>query len=524
MRQKILDIVREAAGGREALLEVPKQASFGDFSLNIAMSMAKELKRPPREVAAELVEKITGLDKDKIFTKIEIAGPGYINLFINDSVIRAALDGILKEKEDFGRIDIGKGTKVLIEFVSANPTGPLHIGHGRWAAIGDTIANVLSAAGYSVHKEFYINNIGKQINMLMDSVNAARAGAGTPEGGYGGAYIKDIAELVKEASPPDMKQFILDSIIEGQKATLESAGVRFDEWYSESGLHQSGMVMKTVQELKDRGVTYDKDGAVWFRSEQFGDDKDRVLVRENGEPTYFAADITYHADKFRRGYDLLVNVWGTDHHGYVKRLQSAIEALGLPSQKLDIIIGQLVTLYRGDEPVRMSKRTGEMITFREVIDEIGSDAVRFFLLMMSADSHMDFDLELAKKKTLDNPVYYVQYAYARICNIIKNAGISVPAAGEADLSLLKETSERDLAKIILDLPEEIKIAAATMQPHHLAMYAREVAAVLHSYYHKCRVISEDKELMKARLVLVESTRIVLVNVLKLLGVSAPERM
>ena len=298
----------------------------------------------------------------------------------------------------------------------------------------------------------------------------------------------------------------------------------FDRWFFENELHDNNKVMEIVKRLKDDDYTYEKDGAVWFKSEQFGDDKDRVLVRENLVPTYFAADVAYHADKFDRDYDLVINIWGTDHHGYVKRIESAMDALKYPSHKLEILIGQLVTLYRGDEPVRMSKRTGEMITFEEVIDEIGSDAVRFFLLMSGADSHMDFDLELAKSQTMDNPVYYVQYAYARICNIIKNAGIDIPETDQADISLLTEESERDLIRKLCDLPSELESSAKSLEPHHVLRYARELAKEFHSYYHKCRVISEDKELMKARLVLVESARIVLSNVLKLLEISAPERM
>jgi len=524
MRQNILSLLKRAAGRDDIVLTQTKERAHGDFAVNIAMQMAKELKKNPREVAADLKQKIEKEDVGKLFRKVEIAGPGFINLFVNDAAVIESFKAAFEKGGSFGRSDAGRGKKVILEFVSANPTGPLHIGHGRWAAIGDSLAAIMNAAGYSVHKEFYINNIGKQINMLIASVSAAMKGEPVPEGGYGGAYIKDIARTVNESAPSDMKAFVLENILAQQKETLALAGVEFDEWFPESRLHESGEVKAAVERLKRNGATYEKDGAVWFRSEEFGDDKDRVLVRENGEPTYFTADIAYHADKFRRGFGTLINVWGADHHGYVKRLQSALEAMKLPSQDLEILIGQLVTLFRGSEPVRMSKRTGEMITFREVIEEVGRDAVRFFLTMMSADSHMDFDLELAKKQTLDNPVYYVQYAHARICNIIKNSSLPVPKAGEADLGLLKEESERDLMVRLLDLPEETAAAAAALQPHHITRYAREVAALFHSYYHKCRVISEDAEMMKARLVLAETTRIVLSNVLKLLGVSVPERM
>jgi len=524
MRQKIVEILVSALGRDNIELGVPKERKFGDYSINTAMAVAKSQGKNPRETAKEFKEKIEKADKGKLFKKIEIAGPGFINLFINDPAAQESLNEIIKAGDDYGRNDSGGGKKVLIEFVSANPTGPLHIGHGRWAAIGSSLAEIMKACGYSVETEFYVNNIGRQVDLLIESVLCAGKGLDTPEGGYGGSYIKDIAEDVKKDKPEDVKKYILDKMLAEQKQTLLEARTEFDNWFFENTLHENGSVKKTVEHLKKNDVTYEKDGALWFKSEQFGDDKDRVLVRENGEPTYFAADITYHADKFKRGFDLLINVWGTDHHGYVKRLQSALEALKLPSQKLEIIIGQLVTLYRGKEPVRMSKRTGEMITFKEVLDEIGCDAARFFLLMTGADTHMDFDLELAKKKSLENPVYYIQYACARISNIIKNCCVPVPDTVDADLSLLKEEAEKELILKLIEYPNEVKAAGQAMQPHHIVRYARQVAALFHSYYHKCRVISEDKETMKARLALISSTRIVLSNVLKLLKVSAPERM
>ncbi len=524
MRDEIITIVEEATELKDITLDVPKERSHGDFSLNIAMSLAKQEKRPPREVALELKEKIEKHDKGKMFEKIEIAGPGFINLFVKEEFIKQCFNKVLEQKDDYGKNNYGGKKKVIVEYVSANPTGPLHIGHGRWAAIGDSLARIMRACGWDVTTEFYVNNIGRQVNLLIESVKCAMDSKPVPEDGYNGAYIKDVAAEAAEKNPGDLKAFILDTLLSQQKDTLSSLQAEFDSWFFENTLHENGSVKKTIGLLTERGATYENDGAVWFKSESYGDDKDRVLVRENGEPTYFSADIAYHADKFARGFDLLINVWGTDHHGYVKRLQSALEALGLPSEKLEIIIGQLVALYRGDEQVRMSKRTGDMISLREVIDEIGADAARFFLVMTGADTHMDFDLELAKKKTLDNPVYYVQYAHARVCNIIKNSSVPVPDAADADLALLTEGSEKELMIKILELPEELKLCARSMQPHHLARYAREFAALLHSYYHKCRVICDEPELMKARLVLMEASRIVLSNMLKLLGVSAPERM
>lgn len=524
MREEIISVIEEATKLKDITLDRPKERSHGDYSVNIAMSLAKREKRPPREVALELKEKIEGTDKGKLFKKIEIAGPGFINLFVREDLIKQSLGKVIEQKDDYGKNNCGSDKKVIIEFVSANPTGPLHIGHGRWAAIGDSLARILRFCGWQVSTEFYVNNVGRQVNLLIESVKSAMDGRPVPEDGYNGSYIKDVAEAVRAKAPEDLKAFVLDTLLSQQKDTLAALAVEFDNWFFENALHDSGSVRRTIDLLTERGATYEKDGAVWFKSESYGDDKDRVLVRENGEPTYFSADVAYHADKFRRGFDLLVNVWGTDHHGYVKRLQSALDALGLPSQNLEIIIGQLVALYRGKEQVRMSKRTGDMITLREVIDEIGADAARFFLVMTGADTHMDFDLELAKKKTLDNPVYYVQYAHARVCNIIKNSAVAVPDAKDADLSLLTEESEKELILKVLELPEELKLCSRTMQPHHMARYAREFAAVLHSYYHKCRVICDEPELMKARLVLMEASRIVLSNMLKLLGVTAPERM
>lgn len=524
MKDKISGFLGQALKTADIQLDTPKDKKFGDFSSNIAIISAKKSGRKPRELAEGFKADIEKMDAGRMFSRIEIAGPGFLNFFLNIDFVKGCLSEVLEQNDSFGSSSDGAGRKVLIEFVSANPTGPLHIGHGRWAAIGDSLARIMRACGWDVTTEFYVNNIGRQVNLLIESVKCAMDSKPVPEDGYNGAYIKDVAAEAAEKKPGDLKAFILDTLLSQQKDTLSSLQAEFDSWFFENTLHENGSVKKTIGLLTERGATYENDGAVWFKSESYGDDKDRVLVRENGEPTYFSADIAYHADKFARGFDLLINVWGTDHHGYVKRLQSALEALGLPSEKLEIIIGQLVALYRGDEQVRMSKRTGDMISLREVIDEIGADAARFFLVMTGADTHMDFDLELAKKKTLDNPVYYVQYAHARVCNIIKNSSVPVPDAADADLALLTEGSEKELMIKILELPEELKLCARSMQPHHLARYAREFSALLHSYYHKCRVICDDPELMKARLVLMEASRIVLSNMLKLLGVSAPERM
>ena len=521
MKKIIEKLLKEALKGTNIEVVVPKENSHGDYSTSIALAMAKKEGKNPREIAKELKEKVEKLDNGKTLKKVEIAGPGHINFFIKDEIIVDSLKEILSKKEKYGNSDEGKGKKVLIEFVSANPTGPLHIGHGRWAAIGDSIAKILKGAGYRVQTEFYVNNVGRQVNLLIESVQAHINGTPIPQDGYAGSYVKEIADACKDVKADKLKDHVLNKILEGQKQTLSSINVNFDNWFSEKTLHKSGRIKKTIETLKKKNFTYEKDGALWFRSTDFGDDKDRVLIRENGEPTYFAADLAYHEDKFKRGFELLINVWGTDHHGYVKRLESSLVALGHPAESLKIIIGQLVSLYRGDEPVRMSKRTGDMITLKEVIEETGSDATRFFLLLTGADSHMDFDIDLAKKKSMDNPVYYVQYAHARICSVFEEAKINPK---NADLNLLTHESERALIKKLIDFSDSIIRSAVSMEPHHMVRYARELAALFHSYYHKCRVITDDKELTNARLLLLKSTRIVLANVLKLLGTSAPERM
>ena len=521
MKKKIEELLKEALQGQKVEVVIPKESSHGDYSSSVALSMAKQEGKNPREVAESILKRLEKLPGAALLQKAEIAGPGHLNFFIKDGTLQGCLNEIREKKEAYGKPEEKKEKKILIEFVSANPTGPLHIGHGRWAAIGDSMARILKGAGYTVQAEFYVNNVGRQVNLLIESVLSHINGTPLPQDGYAGAYVKEIADACKDVKTEDLKAHVLSRIMEEQKQTLSSINVNFDNWFSEGALHESGRIKETLEILKNKGLAYEKEGALWFRSADFGDDKDRVLVRENGEPTYFAADLAYHEDKFKRGFDLLINVWGTDHHGYVKRLETSLAALGHPKGSLKIIIGQLVSLYRGSEPVRMSKRTGDMITLKEVIEETGSDATRFFLLMTGADSHMDFDIELAKKKSMDNPVYYVQYAHARICSVFEEARTE---ADFSNLSLLSHPSERELIKKLSDFPDALERAAVSLEPHHIARYARELASLFHSYYHKCRVITEDAALTKARLALLMCTRIVLANVLKLLGTGAPERM
>ncbi len=521
MKKKIEELLKQALDGGRAEVVIPKDGAHGDYSSSVALSMAKQEGKKPREVAEGILKKIEKLPGSDILKKAEIAGPGHLNFFVKDEMLAASLTEICKKQQLYGYSKEEKDKSVLLEFVSANPTGPLHIGHGRWAAIGDSMARILKAAGYRVQTEFYVNNVGRQVELLIQSVLSHMNGTPLPRDGYAGAYVKEIADACRDMEPERLKAGVLEKILKEQKETLSLIDVNFDNWFSEQTLHESGRIKETLETLKKKGLAYEKEGALWFRSTDFGDDKDRVLVRESGDPTYFAADLAYHEDKFKRGFELLINVWGTDHHGYVKRLLSSLEALGHPKGSLRIIIGQLVSLYRGSEPVRMSKRTGDMITLREVIEETGSDATRFSLLMTGADSHMDFDIELAKKKSMDNPVYYVQYAHARICSVFEEAKTEPDFS---NLSLLSHASERELIKKLADLPDAIERAAASLEPHHIARYARELAALFHSYYHKCRVITEDAALTKARLALLFCARIVLANVLKLLGSSAPERM
>jgi len=494
----------------EYKIDIPPRKEMGDYATNAAILAARQLKKNPLELAQILTGKIKELDKDNIFNKLEVAKPGFINFFLNDSFVHKNIQEIVIKDHVWGVGGSGIGSRILLEFVSANPTGPLHVGHGRWAVVGDCLARLLKAAGYKVESEFYVNNIGNQVEKLWASVEAARAGQPTPENGYGGAYIKEVEG--------DNKEAVLQFILGQQKETLEKLGVSFDRFFNESELHAKGEVKEAVSRLEQRHKTMIEGGAVWFKSMEMGDDKNRVLVREDGNPTYFAADLAYHLDKFSRGYDRLINIWGTDHHGYVKRLKAAVEAMGLPAENLEIIIGQLVTLYRGNEPVRMSKRTGEMVTLQEVIDEIGADATRFFFAASDVNSHMDFDLELAKKQSSENPVYYVQYAHARICSILNKSEIRIPHS-EINLSELTHPAERELMLKLLSYPDVVESAARLRHPHRITEYGKELATVFHHFYEKCRVIGNP-----ARVVLVDASRITLRNVLELLGITAPVSM
>ncbi|OGC23750.1 arginine--tRNA ligase [candidate division WOR-1 bacterium RIFOXYB2_FULL_42_35] len=517
MKHKIAEIVKKSLKDYQDLpeiaIDIPRNKNFGDYSCNIALILAKKLEQNPREIASKLVEK---LKEDSLFEKVAIAGPGFINFTLKEAIIQDTVKEVIKQDHDWGKLATRnpQPETVLLEYVSANPTGPLHVGHGRWAVVGDAIARLLRAAGYEVKTEYYVNNVGNQIDKLIASVKAAKDGKPTPEGGYGGAYIQEIAKQKAENS-----EEILASIIEEQKKTLGQLGVAFDNWFDESQLHDKNEVKLGVAKLHDLGMTFEEGGAIWFKSQELGDDKNRVLIRENGNSTYFSADIAYHLNKFSRA-DHLIDIWGTDHHGYVARLKAALKVMGLPVDKFEVIIGQLVTLYRGKEAIRMSKRTGEMVTLQEVVDEIGTDATRFFFSATDVNSHLDFDLELAKKKSNDNPVFYVQYAHARVCSILeKNKTAGLPDCQTTSLKDLKNPAERALMLKLISWPDIVQVAARLRHPQMVTEYGKELAALFHSFYEQCQVLGNP-----ARVILVDASRIVLRNVLEMLAISAPEKM
>jgi arginyl-tRNA synthetase len=523
MQQKLKALVGSAfPSALDIEIESPKNEKYGDYSTNIAIISSKLNRTIPIETANGIISRLKNIDKGKGFSSISSTPQGFINFRVNDACLQKNLVEIIKKDGSYGRSNVGRNKKVLLEYVSANPTGPLHIGHGRWAVIGDCLANIFKAVGYNVDREYYVNDVGEQIEKLSQSVKARMEGGEVPEGGYAGSYIAELAGNIKDKGR--IKEEAMKQLLSQQKETLNKLGVTFNKWFHESELHRKGLVKKCIKKLEERGLTFHEGKTLWFKSSEFGDDKNRVLIKEDGSPTYFAADIAYHIYKFDRRYDKIIDVWGTDHHGYVARLKAAMTALGYPAEKLQIIIGQLVALYRGKELIRMSKRTGEMITLEEVIDEIDAPATRYFLVRSSPSTHMDFDLELAKSKSLENPVYYVCYAHARICSILKEAKKAGLAPSSGSLNLLNAEPERKLMVKLLRFEDEVENSAAFMQPHRLTSYAESLAQIFHNYYHQHRVISDDKELSRARLTLAKSTSIVLRNVLILLGITAPEHM
>ena len=522
-------------------IEVPRQESMGDLSTPVAMSLTKALKKSPVKIAEDMVNAI----EDKaFFEKIEIAGPGFVNFTFSKEYLYSGLKDLLKLQRDFLRCNIGQGKRVQIEFVSANPTGPLHLGHGKGAATGAALSNLLHAAGYEVVCEYYINDAGKQVKLLGLSVFARYQQLHDveypfPEDGYKGAYIEDIArEIMKEKRKKyiqsgfeEVSDFFIDysykKILSGIKDDLKSFGVDFDIWQSERELFDSGEVENAIDDLMGKGHIYEKDGAVWFMATAFGDEKDRVIIKQDGEYTYFTSDIAYHKKKIDQGYDEIIDIWGADHHGYIPRVQAVIEALGYPKEKLKVILVQMVNLLRGGKPVQMSKRAGEFITLKDVIDEVGADTTKFIFLTRRPDSHLDFDLEVAKTQSSENPVFYVQYANARINSIYKHArekGMDTGLFSDADLSLLSAPEELRVVKKLLLYPMIFEGAAKAHEPHRITFYLQELSGMFHPYYNKCRIVVEDDALTGARLALCEAVRIVLKEGLQVLGISAPEKM
>lgn len=556
----------------EINIDRTRQKIHGDFSCNVAMLLAKQARCAPRELAQKILEK---LPASNTVDKVELAGPGFINFFVTDEPLYQAVRDVISEGEAFGRSDAGQGQKVIVEFVSANPTGPLHVGHGRGAAYGDALARLLRAAGYAVSTEYYVNDAGRQMNILAVSVwlrylELCGEEITFPANAYQGDYVWDIAASIHRNKgdalhckiddvfigvPPDEplggdKESHIDGLIERAKELLaddyavlfdqglneitdnirrdlSEFGVEFDRWYSERSLHSSGEMDKAIRALEKGGYLYEKEGAKWFRSTDFGDEKDRVVVRDNGQSTYFASDIAYHLDKLDRGYDRLIDIWGADHHGYVTRVKAALQAMNADKDRFEVLLVQFAILYRGGEKMAMSTRSGEFVTLRELRNEVGNDAARFFYVMRKCEQHMDFDLDLAKSRSNENPVFYVQYAHARICSVLsqlpdKKMALADPA--EAKLELLIEAQEKDLMNELSRYPEVIESAAENHEPHQIAYYLRELATVFHSYYNASQFLVDDKGLRDARLALIRATQQLLVNGLGLLGVSAPEKM
>lgn len=549
LRRKIREILREILRKHypEACqlnfeVERPRKEGLGDLSTNVALLLQGRLKRPSLELAHELREKLE--ERADLFERVEVAGPGFINFWINPQVYRENLREILKEGPNYGKIDLGKGKRVHIEFVSANPTGPLHIGHGRGAAYGDSLARILQFAGFEVFKEYYINDRGTQMDILGASVYLrARELKGEkvafPEDYYQGDYIYDIAKEALNLYPDLLekeekeaislcRELAIKTILKDIREDLEVFRVEYDNWYSERELHERGLVPEVISLLQEKGYVYEEEGALWFRSSLFGDSKDRVIRKSSGEWTYFASDIAYHYEKFySRGFDLGINLWGADHHGYVARLKGVLSALGIDPERLKVLLIQMVNLLEAGQLKSMSTRKAEYVELKELVREVGVDAVRFIFLSRSQDSPLDFDVELAKKQSAENPVYYVQYAHARICSVKEKAkenGYNLDEIFQADLLQLKEKEEKELLKKLGEFPDLVEISALQFAPYKIVYYLIDLASAFHEYYNKFRIVGEDKALSKARLALVEGCRIVINNGLSLLGVSSPEKM
>lgn len=549
-------------------LDAPKRPEWGDLASTVAMSLAASEQRAPHDIAQIIIDNLS--QREQLFDRVEIVRPGFLNLTLKPAVWQEVLREIEAQGPAYGQADVGKGQRVLVEYVSANPTGPMHVGHGRGAAVGQALVRLLKAVGYVVVSEYYINDAGQQVKLLGASVNARfreLAGRPTefPQDGYHGAYIRTIAERAKEQeldtqwerlSDTDVKarwqDFACEQMLAVIQKDLAAFGIKFDEWFRETSLVNSGAIQRVLDELKSQHFLFEQDGAWWFRSSAFGDEKDRVVRKQDGEYTYLASDIAYHQNKLRRGYDLLIDVWGADHHGYIPRMQAVVQAYGYPKDRLQVVLVQMVNLLRGGKKVEMSKRAGEFITMREVIDEVGADAAKFFFLMRDSGSHLDFDLELAKQRSSDNPVYYVQYAHARIASLWRVAaarGIACPLPSETDLTVLTDPDELGLIRKLSAYPSVLQGSAMAYEPHRMTYYLQQLAGLLHTFYNKHRILppAADRDLLAitperlvsgegpqkeglapertaARLALMRGIQQVLKNGLGVLGISAPEQM
>lgn len=561
-----VQVVAPGAATIPVVLERPKSLQHGDYACSLAMQLARPMKRNPRDIALALV---AALPASPYLDKAEVAGAGFVNLHLKPAAKQRVVHDVLENERAFGRTNLGRGRKVQVEFVSANPTGPLHVGHGRGAAYGASLSSLLEAAGFSVAREYYVNDAGRQMDILGLSVWLRYLDiAGTllpfPPNAYQGDYVRDMARQLHGAQdtryvhPADavlhgvpsidadpeahldalianakrllgaeyasLHDFVLTEQLADCRSDLLEFGVTFDSWFSEQSLFDSGLVERVIERLEKSGHLYAKDGAKWFRSTDFGDEKDRVVQRENGQYTYFASDIAYHLNKYERGFDRVINVWGADHHGYIARVKGALRALGLDPDRLTIALVQFAVLYRGGKKASMSTRAGEFVTLRELRNEVGNDAARFFYVLRKSDQHLDFDLDLAKSQSNDNPVYYIQYAHARVCSVMEQWGASPAGLVNADLTPLVEEQELQILQKLLDYPEQIESAARELAPHLLAFYLKDLAGGFHSYYNSTRLLVEDDRTKLARLALAASVRQVLRNGLEILGVGAPDRM
>lgn len=543
LRQAVAEAQRRgalaSAAVPEVLIEHPQNPEHGDFASGLAMKLARAVKMSPMAIAEIIREHISLPPQiDRVWT----VSPGFINFALRDDWLSMQVEAVLADGESYGSIDLGKGKRVQVEFVSVNPTGPLHVGHGRGAVLGSTLANVLAVSGFSVQKEYYVNDTGSQIenfghSLYVRYLQCLGREAEMPPGGYYGDYMIHLAREIFQqqgdrlAALPEgeavsrLGELGHARMLQGIKEDFALLNVAFDTWFSERSLYEGGQYRKAMELLRSGGYVAERENATWFESSLLGEDKDNVLVRSDGAPTYFASDIAYHYDKFlRRKFDRVIDVWGADHQGHVPRMKAMLKALGCEPEQLTIIIHQLVTLRRGEDIVKVSKRSGDIVTLRELIEEVGPDACRFFFLSRSADSQMDFDIELAKRQSADNPVYYVQYAHARIASILRLAEQRGIGYGDGDASLLSSEPELTLIRRLVILPQIVERVAVTLEPHHLPHYAQDLATVFHSFYKQCRVVSEDEKLTRARLKLVRATQIALAKVLRLMGMTAPDKM